>query len=68
MESFRSSLNKELICPERIKDKKETQLKIFDYIEGFYNKNKNHSSLCKPSSWNNIKLSNLEIFLWKEDI
>lgn len=45
MESFHSSLKKELIYPSKIEDKKTTQLKVFDYIEGFYNKNRIHSSL-----------------------
>lgn len=41
MESFHPSL----IYPGTIDDKKTTQLKVFDYIEGFYNKNRIHSSL-----------------------
>lgn len=45
MESFHSSLKKELVYPSSIADKKTTQLRIFDYIEGFYNKNRVHSSL-----------------------
>mgnify|MGYP000050167025 CR=1 FL=1 len=45
MESFHSSLKKEQIYPNPILDQKETQLQIFDYIEGFYNKNRLHSSL-----------------------
>lgn len=45
MESFHSSLKKEEIYPNSILDQKETQLKIFDYIEGFYNKSRLHSSL-----------------------
>lgn len=45
MESFHSSLKKEEIYPNPILDQKETQLKIFDYIEGFYNKSRLHSSL-----------------------
>lgn len=45
MESFHSSLKKELIYPGKIDDQKATQLKVFDYIEGFYNKNRIHSSL-----------------------
>ncbi|MGL5124676.1 MAG: IS3 family transposase, partial [Fusobacteriaceae bacterium] len=42
---FNSSLKKELIYPGKIDDQKTTQLKVFDYIEGFYNKNRIHSSL-----------------------
>lgn len=45
MESFHSSLKKELVYPSSIADQKTTQLRIFDYIEGFYNKNRIHSSL-----------------------
>lgn len=45
MESFHSSLKKELIYPGKIDDQKATQLKVFDYIEGFYNKNSIYSSL-----------------------
>ncbi|MGL5378210.1 MAG: IS3 family transposase [Cetobacterium sp.] len=45
MESFHSSLKKEQIYPNSILDQKETQVQIFDYIEGFYNKNRLHSSL-----------------------
>ncbi len=45
MESFHLSLKKELIYLSTIDDKKTTQLKVFDYIEGFYNENRIHSSL-----------------------
>ncbi|MGL6168237.1 MAG: IS3 family transposase [Fusobacteriaceae bacterium] len=37
---FNSNLKKELIYPGKIDDQKTTQLKVFDYIEGFYNKNR----------------------------
>ncbi|MGL4997494.1 MAG: hypothetical protein ACRC6A_02765 [Fusobacteriaceae bacterium] len=36
--------------PNSILDQKETQVKFFDYIEGFYNKNRLHSSLNYVSS------------------
>lgn len=45
MEFFYSNLKNELMDSVIIDDKKIKQLKIFDYIEGFYNKNRIHSSL-----------------------
>lgn len=45
MESFHSSLKKEAIYPNRISDPKTTQLRIFNYIEGFYNRRRYHSGL-----------------------
>lgn len=36
MESFHSSLKKEMIYSNLILDQKETQIQVFDYIEGFH--------------------------------
>lgn len=45
MESFFSSLKRELIFHERFLTREEAQKKIFEYIEIFYNRNRLHSSL-----------------------
>lgn len=45
MESFHSSLKKEIIYPYKLRDKKDTQMTVFEYIEGFYNRTRLHSSL-----------------------
>ena len=44
-ESFFSTLKTELIHHEKFKTKKEAEVKIFDYVEIFYNKQRLHSTL-----------------------
>ena len=44
-ESFFSTLKTELIHQEKFKTKKEAEVKIFDYVEIFYNKQRLHSTL-----------------------
>ena len=45
MESFFATLKTELIYHERFITRKDAKLKIFDYIELFYNRKRRHSSL-----------------------
>jgi transposase InsO family protein len=45
MESFWSSLKKELVYPEPFATIAEAQAKVFEYIEVFYNRERRHSSL-----------------------
>lgn len=44
-ESFFSALKTELVHHEKFKTREEAQLKLFDYIEVFYNRQRLHSSL-----------------------
>ena len=44
-ESFFSSLKNELIHLDKFKTKEEARLKIFEYIEVFYNRQRLHSAL-----------------------
>ena len=45
MESFFATLKTELIYHEKFITRKDAKLKIFEYIELFYNRNRRHSSL-----------------------
>jgi transposase InsO family protein len=45
MESFFGTLKKELVHHERFKSREEAQLKIFDYLEIFYNRQRLHSQI-----------------------
>jgi transposase InsO family protein len=45
MESFFGTLKKELVHHERFKSREEAQLKIFDYLEVFYNRQRLHSQI-----------------------
>ncbi|WP_429249313.1 IS3 family transposase [Fusobacterium sp. PH5-29] len=45
MESFNSTLKKEALYPKKVGDAKTTKRRIFNFIEGFYNKERYHSSL-----------------------
>jgi len=45
MESFFATLKSELIYQESFATKDEARLKIFDYIEVYYNRKRRHSSL-----------------------
>jgi putative transposase len=44
-ESFFLTLKTEWICHGHYKTRREARLSIFEYIEGFYNTNRMHSSL-----------------------
>ncbi|MCX6153084.1 MAG: integrase core domain-containing protein [Candidatus Kapabacteria bacterium] len=44
-ESFFHTLKTELVYFEQYQSRKEAELSIFEYIEGFYNRNRKHSSL-----------------------
>lgn len=44
-ESFFHTLKVELVYQERFKTRKEAKLAVFEYIEGFYNRERRHSSL-----------------------
>ena len=52
MESFFATLKTELIYQERFATKEDARLKIFDYIEVFYNRKRRHSSLGSKSPAN----------------
>jgi len=49
MESFFATLKSELIYQESFATKDEARLKIFDYIEVYYNRKRRHSSLGSKS-------------------
>jgi putative transposase len=44
-ESFNATLECELLVKRRFKNKKEAALAVFDFIEGFYNLHRRHTSL-----------------------
>jgi putative transposase len=48
-ESFFATLEKELIARSSWKNRTEARLAVFDYIEGFYNPHRRHSSLSMLS-------------------
>ena len=57
-ESFFKSLKCELIYGDKLMTEKELELKVFEYIEVFYNKIRRHSALKNMSIdefWNSIK-------------
>jgi len=45
MESFFATLKTELVYREQFKTREEAKVKIFEYIEVFYNRQRRHSSL-----------------------
>lgn len=45
MESFHASLKKEEVYLKHYSDFNEANIKLFDYIEGFYNRNRIHSAI-----------------------
>jgi len=45
MESFFSSLKRELVHGERYRTREEAELSIFEYVEVFYNRTRKHSGL-----------------------
>lgn len=45
MESFHASLKKEEVYLQHYNDYDEANLRLFDYIEGFYNRNRIHSAI-----------------------
>jgi len=45
VESFFSTLEKELLARHRFKNRTEARLAVFDYIEVFYNRQRIHSSI-----------------------
>lgn len=59
MESFWGTLKQELIYHERFLTKEEARLKIFEYIEVFYNCYRRHSSLgsISPDEYERLALS-----------
>lgn len=52
IESFHASLKKEMIYLEGILSLEEMKMKLFDYIEGFYNRERRHSFLGNLSPLN----------------
>jgi transposase InsO family protein len=59
MESFFATLKTELIYRERFSTREEAKMKIFDYIEVFYNRERRHSSLGYESPANFERLATL---------
>lgn len=59
MESFFSSLKQELTHHERFEDREQARVRIFDYIEVFYNRQRLHSSLDYRSPANFEKMAAL---------
>lgn len=59
MESFHASLKKEEVYFQHYNDFEEANLKLFDYIEGFYNRNRIHSAInyMTPVAFENKLLS-----------
>jgi putative transposase len=45
MESFFSTLKRELVYGERYRTQEEARLSIFEYVEVFYNRERKHSGL-----------------------
>lgn len=45
MESFHASLKKEEVYIRHYLDFNDAKLHLFDYIEGFYNRNRIHSAI-----------------------
>jgi putative transposase len=45
MESFFSTLKRELVHGERYRTREEARLSIFEYVEVFYNRMRKHSAL-----------------------
>jgi len=45
MESFFHTLKTELVSFEHFKTREEAKMKIFDYIEIFYNRQRSHSTI-----------------------
>jgi len=59
MESFFHSFKSELISFEHFQTREEARIKVFDYIEIFYNRQRSHSTLdyCSPVEFeNNLKI------------
>jgi putative transposase len=48
-ESFNATLECELLDRHRFKDPREASLAVFDYIEGFYNPQRRHTSIGNVS-------------------
>jgi putative transposase len=44
-ESFNATLETELLVRNRFKDRREAELAVFDFIEGFYNPQRRHTSI-----------------------
>jgi len=44
-ESFNATLETELLVRHRFKDRREAELAVFDFIEGFYNPQRRHTSI-----------------------
>lgn len=59
MESFFHTLKSEMVSFENFRTREDAKIKIFEYIEMFYNKQRSHSSIgyCSPAEYeNNLKL------------
>jgi len=59
MESFFHTIKSELISFEKFQTRDEAKMKVFEYIEIFYNRQRSHSSIgyCSPYEFeNNLKI------------
>jgi transposase InsO family protein len=59
MESFFHAIKSELIRFEEFQTRDEAKMKVFEYIEIFYNRQRSHSSIgyCSPYEFeNNLKI------------
>jgi transposase InsO family protein len=59
MESFFHTIKSELISFEKFQTRDEAKMKVFEYIEIFYNRQRSHSSIgyCSPFEFeNNLKI------------
>ena len=58
VESFFSTLKREMVYGENFKTREEAKQKLFEYIEVFYNRKRRHSSLgyLSPSDFENLNI------------
>ncbi|MCM3730047.1 IS3 family transposase, partial [Neobacillus cucumis] len=62
IESFHSSIKKELIYQKKYKTRDEATMSIFDYLVGFYNSKRIHSTLgyVSPNTFEQQYLSKIQ--------
>ena len=51
-ESFFATLKSELVYLRRFQTRQEAKNEIFEYLEGFYNRQRRHSTLVISALWN----------------
>ncbi len=52
MERFFATLKTEVFDPYPVATRREAELKVFDFVEGFYNPRRIHLSLWRQVPWN----------------